>query len=231
MSRRTSLPATDLAPPHRLRGLTLLLGGLLALAVSGAAQAYDEPISFDTAGIVTIKLTGNAGGFDHLLDLATSPGTVTQPIFAIGEDPGLVGGFVQTPIDTSVSLGSFAANAVISLRLTNLLTTRIGGVLPSGVGQVASQVFSGVGNTFPNPSIGPSDPYFGWTSVSRVTPYLIKVGFEDAFPGREEFANLNLELTLAPVPEPTTTVLLLAGGGLLALRARRRRDDAASGPR
>ncbi len=143
----------------------LLLGGTL-LAAAPAHAVVDAPIVFSQAGQVNIRLTGNAGGFDHLLEpvmvfgngvfgagVPTPPNT--PPFYnapwIIGTENGsllsLVGdpGSPRSPTAFNYNWGYFDVlpGQEITFRLTNILTNRIGGANPDELGTIVSQLFTG----------------------------------------------------------------------------------------
>ena len=159
---------------HPARPGALLLATLVAatLTWSGTAQAgIDSPVIFNQDGHVDIILTGNAGGFDHLLEpfmvggngvfpagAPTPPNTPPNYYAAwligtdgtgdgLGTPMTLVGdpGSPRTETQWNYNWGYFdvLAGQEITFRLTNINTNRIGGTDPDSVGTIASQLFSG----------------------------------------------------------------------------------------
>lgn len=225
-----------------------------ALATAGAAHAdVDSVVAFTQAGQVDIVLTGNAGGFDHIL----------EPVLVGGNAPffnGVPSGFAwlvgtendsllnlvgdangsRTPTAFNTVWGGFdlvQAGQEISFRLTNIHTDRIGGTDPDLLGTIDSQIFSGSGavnNTvFGGGSVAggtPGEPLLGgtlpggYTFVNFVSDTQIDIGFTDFDPARSDpFQNMTVTLLLTPVPEPGGWALLLAGMAAVGSVARRRR--------
>ena len=237
---------------------------LATLALPLAAQAgIDSSVMFSQTGQVNIYFTGNAGGFDHILEPVIVAGNAPWSAFVptplnlpgfpapwiIGTDGAapmsLVGDpggarYPNTP-STVAAWGDFGvvtAGTEITFRLTNLLSSRIGGIGSDEWGTIVSQVFSGTsaGN---NTSYGgglvslgtPGAPTTalggGYTFVDFTSPTEINVFFEDLDtlrPEAERWQNMSVRLVLTPVPEPATYAMLLLG--LMGPWARRR----ASGP-
>jgi hypothetical protein len=225
---------------------------LAALGALPAAHAgVDSIVTFSQAGHIDIILTGNAGGFDHILEPALVAGNA--PFFnavpsgfawLVGTENGsplnLVGdaNAPRAPTGFNYAWGSFddlPAGQEISFRLTNVQTDRIGGTDPDVVGTIDSQVFSGSGavhnTTFSGGSVAagtPGSPFAGgalpggYTFVSFVSATQIDIAFTDLDTTRPDpFTNMTVTLLLTPVPEPTPAVLLAAGLTVLAWRSRR----------
>lgn len=236
--------------PWRALGSTLVV---TTLAWMPAAQAgVDSVISFAQAGRVDIILTGNAGGFDHLLEPVLVGGN--GPFFAgvpssgawlVGTEGGsllnLVGDpgnpWHPTPLDeVGAYFDDVAAGQEITFRLTNVVTDRIGGTDPDQLGTIDSQVFSGsssglntvfsggsvAGGTPGAPDAGQALPA-GYTFVNFVSPTRIDVGFTDLDASRPDpFQNMTITLMLTPVPEPGSWALMLGGLAAVAGLGRRR---------
>ena len=141
----------------------------LPLALLPAAHAVDAPAVFNQAGKVDIILTGNARGFDHILEPVMvggnglfAAGVPTPPntppgYFApwiIGTDGGSPGsnltlagdpGSPRAPTAFNYNWGYFDVlpGQEITFRLTNIMTGRIGGWNPDSWGTILSQIFSG----------------------------------------------------------------------------------------
>lgn len=226
----------------------------LATALGGlpAAQAgVDSVISFAQAGKVDIILTGNAGGFDHLLEPVLVGGNApfwaavpTSGAWMVGTDGNgslltLVGNADSpfSPTNFNYNWGYFDVDAgqEISFRLTNINTARIGGTDPDALGTIDSQIFTGsgavnnttfvggsvLGNT-PGTPVGGTALPGGYTFVTFVSATQIDVGFTDLFVDGN-YTNMTVTLVLTPVPEPGTAALWLAGLAAMGWVALRRR--------
>jgi hypothetical protein len=229
---------------------------LLALAfwAPSARAQVDAPITFSQAGQVDIILLSNQGGFDHILEpvlvgggglfFAGTPnptygmiGTENGSLLSLVGDPGAP----RSPTAFNYAWGTFgfvAAGQEISIRLTNVLSDRIGGSNPDEWGTIVSQLFSGSSSgqntTFsggsisggsPGTPVAPGSLSTGYTFVSFISPTVIEVGFEDIDPMRninDRWQNMTVRLVLTPVPEPGTYALLLAGLAVVGALARRR---------
>lgn len=228
----------------------LLVGLLAALAWAPQAHAQvDAPIFFNQAGKVDIRLTGNAGGFDHILEpvmvggnglftaaVPTPPNTPPNYFapWLIGTDGmaslTLVGdpGSPRTPTAFNYNWGYFDVlpGQEITFRLTNLMTSRIGGSDPDTWGTIVSQVFSGfssVNNTsYGGGSVAGNTPGStttpltgGYTNVVFTSATEINIYFEDLDPLRmpvgDRWQNMSVQLILTPVPEVGTQAMLLLG--------------------
>ena len=229
-------------------GLAAALGGVPAVHAG-----VDSIVSFAQAGRVDIILTGNAGGFDHLLEPVLVGGNAPFWAFVpfsgswmVGTENGsslsLVGAlnspFSPTAFNYNWGYVDVVAGQEISLRLTNVHTTRIGGTDPDLLGTIHSQVFSGSGavnnTTYSGGSVAGGTPGApdaggllggGYTFVTFVSATQIDIGFTDLDPNRPDpFMNMTVTLMLTPVPEPGTAALWLAGLAAVAQVARRRRD-------
>jgi PEP-CTERM motif len=149
----------------RHAGALLALAGAL-FAVPSAQAVVDAPIFFTQAGQVDIILTGNAGGFDHILEpvmvsgnrlfnagVPTPPNTPPNYYapWLIGTDGTsnltLVGdpGAPRAPTGFNYNWGYFDVlpGQEITFRLSNIETNRIGGFDPDRLGTIVSQIFSG----------------------------------------------------------------------------------------
>ncbi len=223
----------------------------LLVAASATSAAIDSPIVFSQTGQVMLTVTGNQGGFDHLLQgfLVSGNGvlgaTVPTSNFVALSDGGSTVAFVgdlASPIPTfplnvpTFDFGTVSAGQEITLRLTNLQTDRIGGTPSDILGTIYSQLNTGssvvnnttfvggsvLGNT-PGSPIGGSLLGGGYSFVNFVSPTRIDVGFTDLFVGANTpFDNVTMTLTLTPVPEPASALMLLLGLGVLGVHARRR---------
>ena len=230
------------------------LGLATALAGVPTAQAgVDSVVTFSQSGRVDIVLTGNAGGFDHLLEPVLVGGNApfsaavpTRGAWMVGTDGNgslltLVGNASSpfSPTNFNYHWGYFdvVAGQEISFRLTNLNTDRIGGTDPDALGTIDSQVFTGSGainNTTyvggsvaggtPGTPVGGTALPGGYTFVDFVSATEIRIGFTDIDAGRPDpFLNMMVTLVLTPVPEPGTAALWLAGLTAMTWVARRRR--------
>ena len=228
-----------------------LVAATLTLAGAAAAQAgVDSIVTFSQPGQVDIYLTGNAGGFDHILEPVLVGGNA--PFYAavpsglawmVGTENGALLSLVgdpdgpRSPTGFNYAWGTFGlveAGQEISFRLTNVNSGRIGGTNPDAYGTIDSQIFSGSGaihNTmFTGGSVaggtpGAPDPNgalpAGYTFVTFVSDTQIDIGFTDLDPNRPDpYMNMTVTLMLTPVPEPAPAALLLAGLAALALRRR-----------
>ncbi len=248
---------TAASRPGRTLAAWLLAG---ALCAQGVAQAQvDAPIIFGQAGHVGIFLKSNAGGFDHLLEPfmvggnAAFPATVPTPYnspgypaaWIIGTENDspftLVGdpGSPRSPTAFDYEWGYFdvLAGQEITLRLTNVMTSRIGGVDEDEWGTIVSQIATGsssINNTsFAGGSVlggTPGTPSAalggGYTNVVFTSATEINVYFEDLDPTRpleERWQNMHVQLVLTPVPEASTQAMLLAGLLAMGFVVRKRR--------
>lgn len=234
---------------HRARALA----AAALFALMPAAQAgVDSIVTFSQAGQVDIILTGNAGGFDHILEPVLVSGNA--PFFnavpsgfawLVGTEGGSLPNLVgdpdgpRTPTEFNYAWGTFGlveAGQEISFRLTNIVTDRIGGTDPDLLGTIDSQIFTGSG-TVNNTSFSggsvlggtPGEPTIGgglgggYTFVTFVSDTQIDIGFTDFDATRPDpFQNMTVTLLLTPVPEPGSYALLLAGLAAVGCVVRRR---------
>lgn len=236
------------------------LGGLALFSSLGAlpaAQAgVDSVVAFTQAGHVDIILTSNAGGFDHILEPVLVGGNA--PFFAgvpsggawmVGTENGstlsLIGDPMapRSPTAFNTVWGYFddvPAGQEISLRLTNVVSDRIGGTDRDTYGSIDSQLFTGSGainNTmFSGGSVlagTPGAPQAGgglpggYTYVTFVSDTQIDIGFSDLDPNRPDpYMNMTVTLLLTPVPEPAAGLLLMLGLASVGLLAGLRRGRA-----
>jgi hypothetical protein len=166
-------------------GAVLTLAGTLLTAAALALAQVDAPIVFGQAGRVGIILTGNAGGFDHILapvmvggnglftaSVPTPPntppnyhapwliGTENGSLLTMVGDPGAPRS--PTAFNTNWGYSDVLARQEITFRLTNIVTDRIGGTLPDEWSTIYSQLFSG--------SSSVNTTFFGGGSVAGNTP-------------------------------------------------------------
>jgi hypothetical protein len=238
----------------RPQGAWRRIAAAATLSAAVLPALADVPVSFDQPGRIEITLLANAGGFDHIVEPVIVGGNglftpfvpASSGAWIIGTDSGsllsLVGDPLapRAPTPLNVVWGYFddvPAGTEITVRLTNVLTTRIGGLDPDAVGTIHSQLFSGgssVGNVeFSGGSVAggtPGAPDFsrplpgGYTKVTVLGPTQIQLGFSDLFPDPDgPFDNVVLLFTLTPVPEPGTLAMLLSGLAVVGWLARQRR--------
>ena len=196
------------------KGMQGLVAGLLIVGAAATARAaMDSPITFATAGVVTLTLEGSSGGYDHILEMASTTGPIGTPVMALTDwsDPSaLVLGYTPAALGDSVVLGSFSAGDELIFRLTNVESHRLG-----TPGTLADQTFTGTSS--------PLNPAPDYTYVDFTSPTTAYVYWEDLFPpvvpGGEDVI-FSLELT--PVPEPQALVMVLTGLGLVGWVGRRR---------
>lgn len=195
---------------------SILLASAIAATPVWAAPGdpgVGDPISFATSGSLTLTYNGSNGGFDHVLELASSAGAVGTPIFVATSFPdsaAVLGYTPATPGDT-FALGAYTAGTELIFRMTNVESARLG-----TPGTIAGQLFSGTSSAL-NP---------GGVPFVLVTPGglgVLDVGFEDLVPSRDTYNNLSFTVEVAPIPEPHEWAMMLAGLGLVGVIARRRR--------
>ena len=223
------------------------LGVATALAGVPTAQAgVDSVVTFFQSGRVDIILTGNAGGFDHLLEPVLVGGNApfsaaipTSGAWMVGTDGNgslltLVGNANSpfSPTNFNYNWGTFdivEAGQEISFRLTNINTDRIGGTGPDALGTIDSQIFTGSGAinnpTFvggsvagatPGTPVGGTSLPGGYTFVTFVSPTQIDIGFTDIDPTRPD-PFANMTVTLMLTPVPEPGTATLWLAGLAAM--------------
>ena len=223
------------------------LGVATALAGVPTAQAgVDSVVTFFQSGRVDIILTGNAGGFDHLLEPMLVGGNApfsaavpTSGAWMVGTDGNgslltLVGNASSpfSPTNFNFNWGNFdivEAGQEISFRLTNINTDRIGGTGPDALGTIDSQIFTGSGainnTTFvggsvagatPGTPVGGTSLPGGYTFVTFVSPTQIDIGFTDIDPTRPD-PFVNMTVTLMLTPVPEPGTATLWLAGLAAM--------------
>jgi hypothetical protein len=222
-------------------------------ALPAAHAGVDSVVAFGQTGKVEIILTGNAGGFDHILEPVLVGGNapfwafvpLSNGAWIVGTENGSLLSLVgdteppRSPSPMNIVWGYFddvQAGQEISLRLTNVNTDRIGGTDPDALGTIVSQVFSGSGavnNTmYSGGSVAggtPGAPDFGnlltggYTFVTFVSPTQIDIGFTDLDAGRPD-PFMNMTVTLMLTPVPEPgTWALWLAGGAAMLGVARRR--------
>lgn len=195
----------------------------LGVLAAPAWAALGDPIKFTSSGTLTLEYTGSEGGFDHVLELANTPGPVGgSPILvATSPDPvsSTVLGFTPADLPDTFALGAYAANTELIFRMTNVMSARIDGGKP---GDIVSQIFSGTSGSL-NPAFNGGEAGLPYVKVTPISPTVLAIGFEDLDPTRTTFDNLTFTLTLAPIPEPHEWAMMLAGLGMVGVVARRRR--------
>jgi len=188
-----------------------------------AIECYDCAISFASAGTITVDLLGNGGLFDHVLAV-TSGASAPSPIFALvsTQAPYDAGATVAGSLTPDASSKSFAYSG------GNLaLTFTLYGYDPSQSNvPLATVVSTGL-------STGTGIVYDYGTSLSfaeGLGTNSVTVHMTDLFAGtvRDDFKNLEFQVTLAPVPEPHEWAMMLAGLGAVGVVARRRRHHEAT---
>lgn len=224
------------------------------LACLPAAHAgVDSIVTFAQAGKVEIILTGNAGGFDHILEPVIVGGNApfwagvpfSDGAWIVGTEGGSLLNLVgdtnapRDPSPMNTVWGYFddvQAGQEISFRLTNVNTDRIGGTDPDTLGTIDSQIFSGSGAinnvVFSGGSVAggtPGAPDFGnplpggYTFVTFVSPTQIDIGFTDLDAGRADPFQ-NMSVTLLLTPVPEPgTWALWLAGGMAVAGVVRRR--------
>ena len=202
-------------------------GLALVCAPAWAAVLAGDPITFANSGVLTLTFTGSNAGYDHVIELANTPGSVGTPIFvATSGSPASASVLGYTPAapGATFALGAYAANTELVFRLTNVESGRLG-----TPGLIATQVFSGTASSLNPPD--PLPPEASGLPYVLVTPdgdpNVLYVGFEDLFPTYSSYDKLTFTLTLAPVPEPSEWAMMIAGLGLVGVIAKRRRGRAA----
>ncbi len=206
-----------------MKRTTAMLAATAMLLPSMAQAGYNDPIVFGSAGTVTLTLDATGGAYDHVLELAASPGPIgSPPLMSMSSNGTLVvGGIAPTPVTGTIGLGGFAASTEIVFRLTNIGTGTLG-----DAGVAYEQVFTGTSSS----SNEVPDHYYSFVEFADATT--IRVWMEDLFPADpagpidlDAFkggADAAFTLTLTPIPEPGGAALLLAGLATVGWRARRR---------
>lgn len=187
-----------------------------ALCVFGGAAhaaSYNTPITFSQSGTVSATLEVSDGGFDHLLEVLDGISAITVMALTVpGGSPDVLG-LPPTPVGGTVAVGAYTAGSELSLRLTNVGSTRFG-----DIGVIDSYVYTGSSSGL-NPQ-----PSMYYTRVEELSPTSVRVTFEDVFPANPasptvdaDFGagDVTLTFNLSPVPEPQTWAL--ASLGLLAV--------------
>jgi hypothetical protein len=199
--------------------------------VCAGATGYDCNLTFAQSGSIAITLLSEAGGFDHLLDLATPSSPSFSSVFAASSDPSTttVAGRAVSAIGSTFNVATaYAAGEELVFRLSGIGTDRIGGIDPGDIGQVLAQVFTG---SAAGTSTGVAGGGSFLSFVEGLGTNLITVRMADLFKAdvydplnSGDFRNMEFSIALTPaIPEPQTYALMLAGLAALGVAARRRK--------